>query len=273
MKFLAIDKDTGNYHAVSDLNFQEEKVEVTDSKGNTKEFDMSDVVLAKVLLEDETGNIVEGDIFKIPSNGVSYVIFGNHNNNVLAVRIDMNTFEEISIPIVVNIDELQDFLDGKEFAGNVNQIQIQKILEELASKVDFNFNVMIVKDEHLNYYYALNDKDNEIVDVIPVLFIGANLIKEESYFREEYTYDDFEEAFKDKEFVEVSPQELQNYALGKVYGKQEYHANPSDSIEEEEEEHNEINLGDMNLNMVTAQEAGNIAKLIAKEIINNKHKF
>src|SRR5690606_6499815 len=65
------------------------------------------------------------------------------------------------------------------------------------------------------YYYACNNKEEKEIDLIKVIFIGTQLI-EEKYERLTVPYEEFEDMVNDNVITEVSPHQLQQYAINKM---------------------------------------------------------
>jgi hypothetical protein len=121
-----------------------------------------------------------------------------------------------------------------ELVGNIYELEV--IEEEV---FDFGFNVKVVKDfngEYYTYYYACNNKAKEEIDLIKVVFVGHQLIKEEEYQRDTVSYEEFAEAVHTGELEEVSQQELANYAYGVLAGAKSDIEDDYDYEEEYEED-------------------------------------
>lgn len=104
----------------------------------------------------------------------------------------------------------------------------------LAKPQEPTFNVSIVKDyngEHFTYFYACNNKKDKEIDLIKVLFIGSTLLDEEEHERRTLSYEEYMEAIANGVYKEASPQELQNYVAGMLYGKK---SDMADVFEENE---------------------------------------
>lgn len=274
LKFVAIDKDDGNFYDVLAVDIVNNKVTIGDSK-KSHEKSTEDVELLRVIFENEKLYLADGDIIADIFSGRKYLIRGTYKKDVIEVvrYHDTACFEEDKPTYIdiTNKTEMDNLLINKDYYSNIHKIEIEKIIEQL-SKVDFDFDIMAVKDKQLNYFYALNDKEDQTVDLIPVLFVGANLINGEVYYREEFSYNDYEENIEDGTFVEVTPQELQNYALGKMHhGNKEYFAQPTNQYSlKDVEKVAEIKFGDIDPNSLTPEQAEVLAQEIAKQIFFSK---
>lgn len=118
-------------------------------------------------------------------------------------------------------------LSGSEYVAN-----IEAFIELGLNKVDFDFTVQVLRsnvDNEIKYFYACNDKENERVDVMSVVFMGADIL-DNDYTRETFSYDGYEVLLEKGEFTVVGENELRNYAVGAVYG------NRNKAVVREEEE-------------------------------------
>ena len=98
--------------------------------------------------------------------------------------------------------------------GNIYELEIKE-----EKTVDFNIKIVKqVTNEGIEYMYACNNKEEEEVDLIKVVFVGSNLLEEEEYKRFTVTHEEYLEYIELEILMEVTPQELQNYVTGLMYG-------------------------------------------------------
>ena len=86
------------------------------------------------------------------------------------------------------------------------------------------FNVIVVRkqtDDGIVFFYACNNVEREEVDLIKVVFVGHHLLKEETYQRITVSHEEYLELIESGKVVETSPQALQNYVTGLMYGQKE----------------------------------------------------
>lgn len=77
----------------------------------------------------------------------------------------------------------------------------------------FKWNVKPVYDTYNNKYgYALNDKNNDKVDIINTMFVGHHLIKDDTYKRETMDYDMYNIRESLGRYRVVTPEEILVYA-------------------------------------------------------------
>lgn len=160
--------------------------------------------------------VVDGDVFKAVNN----------NGDELYYQINLQK-DEINVVFHLLDENLEKLESGEEFdksllesifcealehVGNIHEIKNENLQEEV------DFNIKVVKDGHNIYYYACNNTVEETVDLIKVVFIGANLLEEE-YSRTTVDYDEYLEYIATGFVTEVSTQELQEYAYGVMSGK------------------------------------------------------
>ncbi|UGO48070.1 hypothetical protein PQE73_gp229 [Bacillus phage vB_BanS_MrDarsey] len=118
-------------------------------------------------------------------------------------------------------EKLSDFAPYLELFGNIYALQSQR------PQVDFNIRVVrqVINGE-VSYAYACNNKLEESVDLLAVVFVGHQLLEEEDYTRITLPYEGYLESIERGVIKEVNPQELANYVTGKAMGR-----NPEISVE------------------------------------------
>ncbi len=120
-------------------------------------------------------------------------------------------------------EEVLDLMEHvAELVGNYYEMKDQLEAEtEAKNNEDRDFNIKVVKEfdgQDLTYFYACNNKEKNEVDLIKVIFIGHHLIEEDAYERRTLSMDVFLDSINSGTVIEVSQQELMNYAIGKTYG-------------------------------------------------------
>jgi len=187
-----------------------------------------DTVTVLVELGEINGEMVyDRDVVQSLISDDKYELVLQEDGKNVQVHLLDEKFNRVEAGELIAIDEISSLGVYVDFyGGNIFELlQLQDKKEDEKS----NFNVNIVKsykDGSYEYYYACNDKSNEVVDLIKVLYMGHQLLKEESYSRVELSYDQYHSMIKDNELQEVSPQELLNYVTGATYNSK------SDEVED-----------------------------------------
>jgi hypothetical protein len=161
--------------------------------------------------------------------------------NGKSYQVEVHSDGEVQLHLVN--DRLEFEKSGEKFKPTKEILsQLSEVMDllgnyyELISEVSKtpSFNVKIVKHfdgSNYTYYYACNNKEVEQIDLIKVLYMGHQLLEEEEYERNTLSYEDYLSRIEDKNFTEVSPQELHNFVLGATYGKESYNGN--ETVEED----------------------------------------
>ena len=207
MVFLKDDDESYTFRA-SDVEFLEEVFELNET-----------IIFDKDVLGDAFGNLYLVERFKD----------GDVKLHILTDKLEVKDSGE-KFTMTDSIQE--DFEEVFTLVGNLYELKNRKPKEP-------TFNVQIVKDfngEHYTYFYACNNKKDKEIDLIKVLFLGSTLIEEEEHERRTLDYDTYMEAIESGAYKEVSPQELQNYVTGMLYGKTNSFVDAEEEVEEEEEE-------------------------------------
>jgi len=113
---------------------------------------------------------------------------------------------------------------------------IYELMAELPQAPDFN--IKIVKDfngKFFTYFYACNNKDEEEIDLIKVLFIGHHTLEEEEYERRTISHEVYQDSIESGTLKEVSPQELMNYVTGLTYSDEDEEVEDEDACGYENE--------------------------------------
>lgn len=130
---------------------------------------------------------------------------------------------------------------GEQFEPSKLELLVPEMLTLEGNIYEFNvveektvdFNIKIVKqvtNEGIDYMYACNNKETEEVDLIKVVFVGSTLLEEENYQRVTVTHEEYLEYIEAELLTEVTPQELQNYVTGLMYGYKAEQANAGEKV-------------------------------------------
>src|SRR5690606_610016 len=91
--------------------------------------------------------------------------------------------------------EFKEAMEKKQFHLYNNRYELMVDTEDETEEESFTaFNIKVVRktdsDGYLHYYYAGNDVERQMVDLIEVVFIGHHLMENDTYKRVELPYDE-----------------------------------------------------------------------------------
>lgn len=209
-KVLGHIKDTDFIGEVIVINLVGEKV-LLDDNGEQRFADISNVEFLReaFILHDKI--IFDKDVLRDKYENM-YMVKLHDNDEVTFYMLDKNlkpmTFGERTKITDDLINELEDVVD---FVDN-----IYKLRAGLPKEPRFNF--AAVKDfngKHYTYFFALNNKEEKVIDLIKV----NTLIGNEEHKRITLSYEDYAKAIEDGVYREVSDREFDNYLAGFTYGQ------------------------------------------------------
>lgn len=185
------------------------------------EFDMTDAVIMEEIGKINGDSVYEKDIFGVQGSDVQYIIQKHGNERVSLSIIDNETlavtkFVEAMFPVeLAKYNNVLGLVENKYFLLAEQEAE-RLVKAEEAKKKDFNIKIVKtnIKLGHFEYFYVGNNKEENTVDLIKVIYMGHLLLKEESYERTEIPMDEFLHVLEKGYYVEVSPQELANYVTG-----------------------------------------------------------
>lgn len=178
-----------------------------DENQETHVVDMDEVKELKYLGDFEESAVYEHDVFGNTVTKQMYELTFNEKGLINIYALDAK-LERISSKPDNTIKDLSELTLNLVLLGSIYELEAKPLPE---------FNIRIVRhfaDGETTYFYACNDKENEMIDLIKVVFVGSQLLEEEDYERVTITYDEYQENIEEGLYKEVNPQELQNYALG-----------------------------------------------------------
>lgn len=178
-----------------------------DENQETHVVDMDEVKELKYLGDFEEIAVYEGDVFGNASTKKMYELTLNEQGLINIYALDAK-LKRISNKPDNTITKLSTLSRELVLIGSIYELEPNSTPE---------FNIRVVRKFVLgetSYFYACNDKENEMIDMIKVVFVGSHLLEEEDYQRITISYDEYQEQIDNGVYKEVSPQELQNYALG-----------------------------------------------------------
>ena len=222
--YLKVEKVLG---VVVEASLLKDEVTVRDTTGDYAYGDMVDAIeLSPITQMKNDEYLYEGDIFEEKGRLFEVRRHETDLDNVYIVTLDKflkPTMPASMIRSTVNKDkfaeELYVALNNQEvkFFGNT-------AYTEPAKSFDFSFDLKIVKrvveGEQPEYYYAGNNKHDFEIDLIKVIYAGANIFPNEAYVRKTYSYDEFEYKMTEGALEEASTYELEQEARRKMFGDQ-----------------------------------------------------
>ncbi|UUV46933.1 hypothetical protein [Bacillus phage vB_BanS-Thrax5] len=171
-----------------------------------------DAVALQYLGELDETPIYNGDVFA-SKNGLHYEIELLESGTLVFHELD-NKLNRVKTGEQFYASSLPEFEGHLDFFENIH------ILKGNKPKVDFNIRVVRqVLNGEVSYAYACNNKLEEEVDLISVVFVGHNLLEEQDYTRVSLPYEGYLDSIERGLIKEVKPQELANYVTGLMYGR------------------------------------------------------
>lgn len=217
-------ESTGLFGAIVGLDFRSKTYVIEDDNGKEFTAKFEDVEVLEKVVDLHDNEIFNKDILG-DINGQLYLI-ELHNDG----KIQLHKLND-KLEIVVSgrtLDVTADVINRLE-ETMVLQGNYYELLESTPKAPEFN--IKIVKNfngNHYTYFYACNNKAEEEIDLIKVVFVGHRTL-EEDYERTAFSYEEYQEAIEDGTLKEVSQQELMNFATGATY-------NSNNTTDEEYEE-------------------------------------
>jgi hypothetical protein len=201
--------------AIVGVDFLTGKVTLMDEHEKTHVVDIDEVLELREIGKLNGKFVYQNDVIKHTHNDklyeVDFVDGGKAVLYLLDKKLNRVQAGDVFVP-----DQISKFEQYAELVDNIH------VLRQKAPTVDFNIRVVRhVENGETTYYYVGNNKDEETVDLIKVVYMGHVLIEEADYLRETCTYDEYLEAVADGKFKEVDPMELANYVLGVTRGQGE----------------------------------------------------
>ncbi|MGV4321292.1 hypothetical protein [Bacillus mojavensis] len=199
--FAGIDLTTGTVKVYCDDNVYEADIEAVEKLDHV------------IKLHDglEGLDVFVGDVFTGADK--KYIVKVENGYRVIRYLDDnLNEIPMSGLEFGLTIDTLEkDFKEGK--------VQLLGNIVELKQTPDFNVKIARkFKDGDTTYYYICNNKEENMIDLIKVVFVGSDILEEE-YTRKTMTYMEYLDLIESGELKEVDPMELANYALGMTNGK------------------------------------------------------
>lgn len=206
---FVVDKKSKQFGILAGIDFMENTVSILTEDGsvtakyeNVLFLETIGKVGDKILIDHDVVESFDGRYFELELvNGGKEVQLYLLNKQLKRVKLS-DLIEKERIHIIETI---------AKYIGNVYTLEPLK-------GVDFNIKIVRTKDD-LVYYYACNNKVNEEIDLIKVVFVGNDLLPEEDYKRLTASYKEYLDMLKKNIITEVTPRELQKYVTDIMYGR------------------------------------------------------
>ncbi|QPK89751.1 hypothetical protein IEN91_04740 [Bacillus velezensis] len=198
--FAGIDLTTGTVKIYVDDNIYEADIEAVEKLDHVMKLHDGDGEL----------DVYVGDVF-VGADKKYIVKLVDGYRFIKYLDDNLNEIPIIGVGIGLPINELEeDFKEGK--------VQLLGNIVELKRTPDFNVKIARkFKDGDTTYYYVCNNKEENLIDLIKVVFVGADIL-DGDYTRKTITYFEYLDLIESGELKEVDPMELANYALGVMHG-------------------------------------------------------
>lgn len=189
------------------FDFVKETVTIITANEEEVESKLEDVFYLEALAEFQNVTIFEHDVFAVGDSDKLWEIdFADREAKTLQLHLLNNKLERVQTGQVFTAKELPVLEDTLILVGNKYE------LEAIVPQVDFTaFNFMLVredkKDGTSEYYYAYNNKVEEVVDLIKVINVGTNVLDGE-HVRMTVSYEDFTQYIESDIFVKAELEEL-----------------------------------------------------------------
>lgn len=214
-KNIGYSKEKNVLGAIVAVNLILSTVTLMDGEGVTHTTSINDVIELEELGSIDGRFIYESDVVKLNTTGKVYEFVTIENGEIAMWLLDDKLNRRPNgRGVGFERKQLKAFEGGiLELLGNIHELRANK------PTVDFNIAIYRnIEDGEVTYWYAGNNKEEEAVDLIKVIFLGHKLIEEDEYERLTYSYEDFLDLVEDKTLVEASPSQLANYVTGLTYG-------------------------------------------------------
>lgn len=240
-------KEDATYGSLAGVNFLNQTINVV-TEGENGELELyeglkiDDVEFVEFICELGDEIVMNRDIIAIANNNYEIEILEDRN---VTLHLLNDELERVMTgnPIPFN-DVTKHFakitqMANVEVVGNMYEVNL--LAEEIEDEevgISFDFDIKIakeVKDGYIQYLYVCNNKEKEEIDLINVVFVGAEIL-DGTYKRETISYDEYEAMVLNGRLTEVSQGELRNYALGMLHVGKPTVIEDEDGFEYEEED-------------------------------------
>jgi hypothetical protein len=208
--------------AIVAVNLLEGKATLITDDETFHEVEIEEIVELReigILVEKDDDNtlkqkyVYEADVLKVIETGQLYEVVVLDNGQIAMHTLDkkLNRIEDKQ-GIAFDKSKIGSLSGVVKLMGNAYQLR--------AEQVSYDFNIRVarkIENGEVTYFYVGNNKENESIDLIKVIYLGHQLIEEEDYSRETLTYEEYKELIDSGELKEVDPMQLANYVAGLTY--------------------------------------------------------
>ena len=257
---------------VIEFSLLERTATLRDFDGVNHTVPLEGIVEVEYIGDYQSEEVYDGDVFVSEQTGEGVELVKVGDKVSLRPLDEKLNYVDVGEVGAIELEQMVKIFEQLEFVlvGNIHQMreELEQLNSELESAVSgqdnhFDFNLKIVKEKLTNgkyqYYYAGNNKEEEEVDLISVIFMGAGFHEGKPYERFTVDYDQYLELV-DSALIDVSPAELQEYAMklmsGELDEEEDEYSTYYDNEEDDEVEEDEgiIIGGDIKFTAMTAEE-------------------
>jgi hypothetical protein len=213
---------------VKSVDLIEQVVTLVDEEGETATFQLGEVELLQEVGEFDGVTVFNRDVFQ-RKDGKLIEMELQENGQVVFHVLD-EELERVQSGTPVNPET-----QLKRIQDSNNATLVANIYElEIVRDTTFDFNAKIVKDfdgQYYNYFYALNNKSDKVINLVAVSFVGDVNVEGHEHSLHTVTHEEFVDALESGSLAEVSTEEFGNFILG-VLGTPDSNDSPVEDVEE-----------------------------------------
>lgn len=209
---LAYDKVNKLFGTIAEVSFIKGTITLSDALDELHECQIDDIVELK-----KVGELGEDVVFNHD------VLVGHGTNKDKKWEVELLGNNKAVMHLLdrkLNRVETGNEFDLDLFSHFNASVSLLGSIYELEAESLVDFNIRIVRQSmngDIKYFYACNNKDNEEIDLIKVIYMGSQLLEEEDYQRVTVSHEDYVNRLDKGLLKEVSANELQNYVMGMTY--------------------------------------------------------
>lgn len=207
------DKENGIIGAVAGVDFIKQTISIL-----TDDEEIFVVSLGNVEFLEEIGaigqvGVINHDVVGTADGKLYEIVLVDKNS--VQLHLLNKKLERVEAGDVIAKTDLHVLAPYVEVLGNLYELEPENV-------VDFNIKVVRKNTEDgVVFFYACNNVEREEVDLIKVVFVGHQILKEETYQRITVSHDEYLELVENGVVIETDPSALLNYVTGLMYGKSE----------------------------------------------------
>jgi hypothetical protein len=197
---------------IGEISYLKNSVVLVDENGDLHEANLDEITFLEEIGELGEDVIYDHDVLE-NSWGKKWEVELQEDKQKVTFYLLDNKLNRVEKGKAIELEEFSSLSELVSLVGNLYELKSD------IPVVDFNIN--IVKDfngDYYTYFYACNNKEKNQIDLIKVVFVGTYLLEEEDYSRRTLSHDVYLDSIDAGTLKEVSPQELQNYAMGVMDG-------------------------------------------------------